>query len=92
MLIFGVFGYLLRKLDYPMAPAVLAIVLGPMAEASVRQSLLMSGGSFTIFFTRPGSAVIMGIALLLFAAPLLKWIKDKIFKPRPAAEEPAEPS
>jgi putative tricarboxylic transport membrane protein len=79
MLIFGVFGYLLRKLDYPMAPAVLAIVLGPMAEASVRQSLLMSGGSFTIFFTRPGSAVIMGIALLLFLAPLLKFIKDKVF-------------
>jgi putative tricarboxylic transport membrane protein len=85
MLIFGVFGYLLRKLDYPMAPAVLAIVLGPMAEASVRQSLLMSGGSFTIFFTRPGSAVIMIIALLLFTAPLLKLIKDKVFT-RPSAE------
>jgi putative tricarboxylic transport membrane protein len=92
MLIFGVFGYLLRKLDYPMAPAVLAIVLGPMAEASVRQSLLMSGGSFTIFFMRPGSAVIMSIALLLFLAPLLKLIKDKVFKSRSVAEEPAEPS
>jgi len=89
MLIFGIFGYLLRKLDYPMAPAVLAIVLGPMAEASVRQSLLMSSGSFTIFFTRPASAVIMTIAILLFAAPLIKFVKDKIFKPRPSAEEPS---
>ncbi|MBW1751974.1 MAG: tripartite tricarboxylate transporter permease [Deltaproteobacteria bacterium] len=86
MLIFGIFGYLLRKLDYPMAPAVLAIVLGPMAEASVRQSLLMSSGSFKIFFTRPASAVIMIIALLLFTAPLLKLIKDKVFPPRPSAE------
>ena len=41
MLIFGVVGYLLRKLDYPMAPAVLAIVLGSLAETSLRQSLLL---------------------------------------------------
>ena len=45
MLIFGVMGYLMRKLDYPLAPAVLAIVLGPLAEASVRQSLIMAHGS-----------------------------------------------
>jgi putative tricarboxylic transport membrane protein len=86
MLIFGVFGYLLRKLDYPMAPAVLAIVLGPMAESSVRQSLLMSSGSFSIFFSRPASAVIMGIAILLFTAPLLKLLKDFIFKSRSSAK------
>ncbi len=86
MLIFGVFGYLLRKLDYPMAPAVLAIVLGPMAEASMRQSLLMSSGSFSIFFTRPAAGVIMTVALLLLAAPLLKPIKSLIFKRRPADE------
>ena len=49
MLIFGVVGYLMRKLDYPMAPAVLAIVLGPLFETSMRQSLLISQGSFVIF-------------------------------------------
>jgi putative tricarboxylic transport membrane protein len=53
MLLFGVAAYLLRKLDYPMAPAVLAIVLGPLAETSLRQSLLMSHGSALIFFERP---------------------------------------
>ncbi len=53
MLIFGIFGYLLRKLDYPLAPAVLAIVLGPLAEPALRQSLLISSGTFAIFFNRP---------------------------------------
>ena len=56
MLLFGVVGYLLRKLDYPMAPMVLAIVLGPLAETSMRQSLLIAHGSPSIFFTRPIAA------------------------------------
>ena len=73
--IFGVVGYLMRKLDYPMAPAVLAIVLGPLAETSMRQSLLISDGSFGVFFTRPISGPIMVIAILLFLLPLLKKLK-----------------
>ena len=71
MLVFGIVGYLMRKLDYPMAPAVLAIVLGPLAETSLRQSLLMSSGSFDIFFFRPISGVIMLIAIILLTMPLL---------------------
>lgn len=72
MLIFGVGGYLMRKLDYPMAPAVLAIVLGPLAETSMRQSLMMSSGDAMIFLNRPISGTITVIALFLFALPLLK--------------------
>ena len=72
MLIFGIVGYFMRKLDYPMAPAVLAIVLGPLAEPALRQSLLISGGSFSIFFTRPYASVIMMIAIGLFILPLIK--------------------
>ena len=86
MFFFGVFGYLMRKLDYPMAPAVLAIVLGPMAESSVRQALLMSNGSFKIFFQRPMSGTIMVIALVLISLPLLKVMKDVILRRRQAAE------
>ena len=71
MLIFGVFGYLMRKLDYPLAPAVLAIVLGPLAEASMRQSLIMSQGSFEIFFFRPIAGTIMIAAILLLFWPLV---------------------
>lgn len=78
MLIFGVVGYLLRKLDYPMAPAVLAIVLGPLAEPAMRQSLLISSGDPAIFFVRPISGPIMVVALLLILLPLLKAVYDRI--------------
>jgi len=76
MLIFGVVGYLMRKLDYPMAPAVLAIVLGPLAEPALRQSLLISSGSFSIFFTRPFASVFMFIAIALLVLPLMKQAID----------------
>ena len=72
MLLFGVVGYLLRKLDYPMAPAVLAIVLGPLAETSMRQSLLIAHGSPSIFFTRPIAGSIMVAAIILLLLPLIK--------------------
>ena len=78
MLIFGVVGYLMRKLDYPLAPAVLAIVLGPLAEASVRQSLIMAHGSFGIFFERPISATIMVVAIALFVWPLVMAARARI--------------
>ena len=72
MLLFGVVGYLMRKLDYPMAPAVLAIVLGPLAETSMRQSLIIAHGSPAIFFERPISAGIMVCAIILLLLPLVK--------------------
>ena len=78
MLIFGVVGYLMRKLDYPLAPAVLAIVLGPLAEPALRQSLLISGGSFSIFFTRPAAGVIMVIAIGLFLMPIWVIVRRKM--------------
>lgn len=72
MLIFGIGAYLLRKLNYPMAPAVLAIVLGPLAERSMRQSLIGSHGSWGVFFERPLSLTFMLFSLVLFLIPLLK--------------------
>ena len=79
MLIFGVGAYLMRKLDYPLAPAVLAIVLGPIAEPALRQSLLISNGDFSVFFTRPISGPIMVIAIILLILPVLKPLKNKLF-------------
>ena len=81
MFLFGVAGYLLRKLDYPMAPAVLAIVLGPLAEASMRQSLIIGHGSFEIFFSRPISGTIMVFAIVLFALPVIKLIRTRFGDP-----------
>ena len=82
MLIFGIVGYLMRKLDYPMAPAVLAIVLGPLAEPAMRQSLIGSQGDVMIFFERPISGTIMAIAIILFALPLIKIVRNRLKKPK----------
>ena len=82
MLIFGIVGYLMRKLDYPMAPAVLAIVLGPLAEPALRQSLIGSQGEVMIFFERPISGTIMAIAIILFALPLIKIVRNRLKKPK----------
>lgn len=78
MLLFGIVGYLMRKLNYPVAPAVLAIVLGPLAERSLRQSLLSSQGDVMVFFERPISAICIAIAAALMAYPLvLAWKKRR---------------
>ena len=85
MLVFGIVGYFMRKLDYPMAPAVLAIVLGPLAEPALRQSLLISGGSFSIFFTRPAAGLIMAAALGLFLLPVWMIVRRKMDQRRKAS-------
>ena len=71
MLFFGVVGWLMRKFGYEGAPLILAYVLGPMLENALRQSLLISQGSFLIFVSRPISAVALGFACLLLLTTLL---------------------
>jgi putative tricarboxylic transport membrane protein len=71
MLIFGVIGYVFKKLDYPLAPLVLALVLGDLAENALRQSLIMSQGSLLIFFNRPISGVISAVAVFFFILPVI---------------------
>ena len=73
MLGFAVLGYLMRKLNYPIVPLVLALVLGNLAENSLRQALTISGGSFSIFFTRPISAVFIAAAILAYLTPVIRW-------------------
>ena len=71
MLIMGVVGYALRKFGFDPAPLVLGLVIAPIFEMSLRQSLIMSNGNWTIFFYRPIAAVLMGICgVLLFLAVL----------------------
>src|SRR5437899_2143900 len=71
MVIFGVVGYVFKKLDYPLAPLVLALVLGDLAENALRQSLIMSQGSFAIFLTRPIAGAITAVAIFFFVLPVL---------------------
>jgi putative tricarboxylic transport membrane protein len=86
MLVFGVVGYVFKKLDYPLAPLVLALVLGDLAENALRQSLIMSQGSLAIFFTRPIAAVITTVAILFFALPVITpWWRRLRGIPRVAA-------
>jgi putative tricarboxylic transport membrane protein len=76
-LIFGVLGYIMKKLKYPLAPLAVALVLGDMTERFLRQSLILSDGSFSIFFTRPIAGVCSTFAVILFLFPVYKLIKDK---------------
>jgi putative tricarboxylic transport membrane protein len=70
MWIFGVLGYLLKKFDYEAAPLILVMVIGPMMEEALRQSLILSAGSFAIFVTRPISAGFIIAAALMLILPL----------------------
>ena len=72
MLVFGVIGYLMRKLDYSPAALVLALVLGPLAERALRQSLIISDAGVMIFFTRPISAVLIIAAIAAVAVPVVR--------------------
>jgi len=75
MLVFGVVGYLFKKLKYPMAPLVLALVLGDMAEASFRQSMLLSQGTLAIFWSNPLVGSIAGLAIVMLVWPVLSSLK-----------------
>jgi putative tricarboxylic transport membrane protein len=70
MLVFGVLGYLFKKLKYPLAPLVLALVLGDMAESSFRQAMLLSQGSLTIFWSNPLVGGLTAVAVALLVWPL----------------------
>jgi putative tricarboxylic transport membrane protein len=78
MIFFGIVGYVARKLGYELAPLVLAFVLTPILEITLRQSLIMSKGSGLIFFTRPISAVAIILTIVLLLLPLfVKWRAPK---------------
>ncbi|MCA3596317.1 MAG: tripartite tricarboxylate transporter permease [Methylobacterium sp.] len=68
---FGVLGWLMMRYDWPAAPMILGLVLGTIFENSLRQSMTLSHGSLTIFFTRPISAFLLACSLFAIAAPLM---------------------
>ena len=78
MLFFGVVGYLFKKLNYPLAPLVLALVLGDIAESSFRQSMLLSQGSLSIFWSNGLVSAIMVLALLMLFWPLISAVIGRL--------------
>jgi putative tricarboxylic transport membrane protein len=77
MLLAGVVGYFLEKVNVPLAPIILGMILGPMAEQSVRRALLISRGDATELLTRPISATLAVATVLVIAWPLIKAMRRK---------------
>ena len=84
LLFSGVLGYLFRKLEFDIAPFILAMIIGPTIEMTFRQSLMRSGGSFSIFLKSP-----MALVLLVISGVLLLWNTYRALKPRKASWEMA---
>ncbi|RPH38950.1 MAG: hypothetical protein EHM91_13075, partial [Planctomycetota bacterium] len=74
---FGLLGYAMKKLKYPVVPLILAMVLGTLVEKSLRQALVLSAGSFDVFYTRPITAGFLLIALLAYCSPLIRMALKK---------------
>jgi putative tricarboxylic transport membrane protein len=80
--VFGLIGYWLIKHDFEPAPLLLGMVLGPLMEENLRRALLISRGDWSVFVTRPLSAVLMAIAaglLILTVLPALRKKRDEVF-------------
>jgi len=93
MMLFGVIGYIFKKLDYPLAPLVLALVLGDKAEDSFRQAMLVSQGDLSIMWSNPLVGSISTLAFILLLWPLVARVVAKIRPPKPAqftSEQPVD--
>jgi putative tricarboxylic transport membrane protein len=93
MLLFGVVGYIFKKLDYPLAPLVLALVLGDNAENAFRQAMLLSQGELSILWSNPLVGSISTLAIILLLWPLVSLILAKVRPPKRrdfAAEQPVD--
>ena len=87
MMFFGVIGFILREMDYPMAPLVLGIILGDMLDKNLRRSLILSDGNIAPFFTRP-ICLVLFIVTMLVVLSRSKWVKSmlgKVFKRKATA-------
>jgi putative tricarboxylic transport membrane protein len=76
MALFGLLGYLMRKLDFPAAALILGLVLGDMLERALRQSLMMSQGDISILVSRPISGTLLFIAIVLLCLPAIRRVRS----------------
>lgn len=87
----GVIGYLMQRYHYPLSPILLALILGPMAEANLRRSLVVSGGDWHILFSRPIAIglMVLGVAFLLASVWNHKRIEKRLAQARLAETDGA---
>jgi putative tricarboxylic transport membrane protein len=69
--VFGLLGFVMRRWDIPVAPAVIGLILGPLAETQFRRALAISQGDMSVFITQPIAATVLGISVLLLLVPLV---------------------
>ena len=77
MIFFGIFGYFMRKCGIPLAPLILAVILGPLMEKSLRQSLSITGNDYSIFFTRPISLTLLILTFVILLLPVIRMFMSK---------------
>jgi putative tricarboxylic transport membrane protein len=77
LLLFGIVGYLMRRFDFPVAPAIIGMILGPLAEENFRRALSITQGDYSVFVTHPISAVLLAIAALIVVAPFLMRLRQR---------------
>jgi putative tricarboxylic transport membrane protein len=71
LLVVGLLGYLMRLYDFPVAPVLVGMILGPLAEQQLRRALALSQGDPAVFLSRPISATLLAVTLLVFLTPVL---------------------
>jgi putative tricarboxylic transport membrane protein len=69
--VFGLLGFVMRRWDIPVAPAVIGLILGPLAETQARRALAISQGDPAVFITHPISASVLGLSLVLLILPVI---------------------
>lgn len=77
LFVFGIVGYLMRRFDFPVAPCIIGMILGPLAEQNFRRALSISQGDHSVFFTHPISATLLAIAALIIVAPFLFRLRQR---------------
>ncbi len=77
MILFGILGYFLKKVEIPLAPVVLTFVLGRLIEDSLLQSLTLFRGDFMLIFSRPIAGTLLVLSLLIFVASVIAGLKNK---------------
>jgi putative tricarboxylic transport membrane protein len=77
LFIFGIVGYLMRRFDFPVAPCIIGMILGPLAEQNFRRALSITQGDYTVFFTHPISAALLAIAALIVVVPPLLRLRQR---------------
>ena len=79
LLIVGILGFVMRRYDFPVAPVIIGLILGRIAEAQFRRALSISQGDPSVFLTHPLSAALLVIAVLIFAVPLFwRWRQARV--------------